>query len=129
MRLANMIVAALLLVTTFAAAQQTGAKAEEGTTRLTLQVLRESNREPVPDAHVVVRFTEERLLRRDKRVSWQAKTNRKGIIVLSDIPTGAVKVQVIAKGFRTYGEEHRLNQPQEELTILLQPPTGQVSAY
>jgi hypothetical protein len=69
------------------------------------------------------------MLRRDKRVSWEAKTNRKGVLVLSDLPAGTIQVQVIAKGFQTYGDEHKLQQPQEEVTIRLQQPADQVSAY
>jgi hypothetical protein len=129
MRRAAIIVAAVLLVATHLAAQDSAESRDDGSTRLTLQVLNETNQQPVADAHVVVRFTEERILRRDKRVSWQAKTNRKGVLVLSDLPTGTVKVQVIAKGFQTYGDQHELAKPQEDLTILLQPPKDQVSAY
>src|SRR5439155_18679273 len=103
MRRAAFIVAAVLLLATHLTAQKTEGQAKEGNTRLTLQVLDESKKQPVPDAHVVIRFKEGRLLRRDKRVSWEAKTNRKGVVVLSDIPQGAVKVQIIAKGFQTYG--------------------------
>ena len=129
MRHAGIIVAVLLLLATHLAGQNSEEHKEDGNTRLTLQVLTELNKQPVPDAHVIVRFTEERLLRRDKRVSWEAKTNRKGVVVLSDIPTGNIKVQVIAKGFQTYGDQHELEKPQEEVTIMLQTPKGQVSAY
>jgi hypothetical protein len=101
---------------------------EDEASRLTLQVLNQ-DKQPVADAHVVVRFTEERMLRRDKRVSWEAKTNRKGVVVLSDIPRGAVKIQIIAKGFQTYGGQHQLSKAEEELTLELLPPKGQVSAY
>ena len=129
MRRTSIIVAALLLVATQLAGQNAAEQKDDANTRLTLQVLNETNKQPVVGAHVVVRFTEERLLRRDKRVSWEAKTNRKGEIVLSDLPTGNVKVQVIAKGFQTYGDQHDLEKPQEKVTILLQPPKGQMSAY
>ena len=129
MRRTGIIVAALLLLATQLAGQNAAEQKDDASTRLTLQVLNETNKQPVVGAHVVVRFTEERLLRRDKRVAWEAKTNRKGEVVLSDLPTGNVKVQVIAKGFQTYGDQHDLEKPQEKLTILLQPPKGQVSAY
>src|ERR1051325_7631430 len=110
------------------AAQKDEAKKEVSKkTQLTVQVL-DQKQQPVPDAHVIVRFKEPRLLR-DKRVSWEAKTNRKGVVVLSDIPKGGIKVQVIARGFQTYGDEHELSQAEEQVTILLKSPTDQVSAY
>ena len=121
------IVAALLVLATTLSAAWAAEKEER--TRLTLKVLAESNSQSVADAHVVVRFVVEKPLRRDKRTSWEAKTNRKGVVVLDDIPYGAVKVQIIAKGFQTYGEQHDLRKADEQLTIRLQPPQKAVSSY
>ena len=134
MQRASFILAVVLLLGASLRAQKNDAKKDdagkkEGTTQLTLQVLDGVKKQPVADAHVIVRFKEERLLRKDKKVSWEAKTNRKGIVVLSEIPTGGIKVQVIAQGFQTYGDEHELTKPEEEVTVLLSAPKGQVSAY
>ena len=104
------------------------AAAEDETTQLTLQVLRESDRKPVADAHVVVHFTEGRLLK-DKRSTWETKTNRKGVVTLPNVPLGSARVQVIARGYQTYGDQHKLTKPAEEVTILLKPPQKQISAY
>ena len=127
MRQSIFIVAGVLLVANLVAAQDKNNNDESA--RLTLQVVAGEDKQPVADAHVVVRFAEERMLRRDKTTSWETKTNRKGVAVLAGIPLGAIKVQVIAKGYQTYGDEHELSQPEEELTIQLEPPQGQVSAY
>ena len=102
--------------------------AEDKTTRLTLQVVREADQQPVANAHVIIHFKEEKLLK-DKRGTWETKTNRKGVVVLPDVPLGVAKVQIIAKGYQTYGDEHSFTKPEEELTILLKPPQKQVSAY
>ena len=104
-------------------------KPESETTRLTLLVVRDEDDKPVADAHVVVRFLVGRFLRPAKKTSWEAKTNRKGFVVLDDVPTGQVQVQVIAKGYQTYGEKHDLSRAEEQLTLRLKPPRGQVSAY
>ena len=98
------------------------------TSRLNLQVVVGENKKPVPNAHVVVRFVQKKFLR-DKRTSWETKTNRKGFVVLDKIPHGTVKIQIIARGYQTYGGEHELSKPNEELTILLNPPQSQYSAY
>jgi hypothetical protein len=104
------------------------AAAQDDKTQLTLKVLRDSDRKPVADAHIVIHFTEERLLR-DKRGTWETKTNRKGEVMLPNVPLGTAKVQVIARGYQTYGNQHELTKPEEEVTILLKPPQKQVSAY
>ena len=104
------------------------AAAQDDKTQLTFKVLRESDKAPVADAHIVIHFTEERLLR-DKRGTWETKTNRKGEVMLPNVPLGTAKVQVIARGYQTYGNQHELTKPEEEVTILLKPPQKQVSAY
>ncbi|MBI4464755.1 MAG: carboxypeptidase regulatory-like domain-containing protein, partial [Acidobacteria bacterium] len=101
MRKAVLIVAAFLLLPAYLVAEE-----NEEDTRLTLRVLSEKNEKPVADAHVVVRFTVEKTLRKDKRTSWEAKTNRRGVLILDNIPQGPIKVQVIARGYQTYGEEY-----------------------
>ncbi|MCH7977924.1 MAG: carboxypeptidase regulatory-like domain-containing protein [Acidobacteria bacterium] len=98
------------------------------TSRLNLQVVAGENKKPVPNAHVVVRFVQKKFLK-DKRTSWETKTNRKGFVVLDKIPHGTIKIQIIARGYQTYGSEHELSKPNEELTILLNPPQSQYSAY
>ena len=101
----------------------------EKTTRLTVQVVDSTTKKPIYNAHVVVRFEVDRKLRRDKRVSWESKANQKGEVVLNAIPRGTVKVQVIARGYQTYGDQHELNQAEQTLSIAMKTPTGQKSAY
>jgi hypothetical protein len=104
--------------------------ASDENSRLILQVLRDETKKPVGSAHVVVRFVSgKKFFIKDKHTSWEAQTDRKGEVVLDDIPKGHIKVQVIAKGFQTFGDEYDLAKPEENLTILLKPPAKQVSAY
>ncbi|MBI4442078.1 MAG: carboxypeptidase regulatory-like domain-containing protein [Acidobacteria bacterium] len=128
MRKAALIVAVFLLLPAFLALTCLAAEEEE-TTRLTVRVVSETNDKPVNDAHVVVHFVTARTLRRDKRTSWEAKTNQRGMLVLTQIPYGAVKVQVVARGYQTHGEQYELSKPEQELTIKLKLPAEQVSAY
>ena len=104
--------------------------APDDNSRLTLQVMTEASKKPVASAHVVVHFVSgKKFFIKDKRTSWEAQTNRRGEVVLDDLPQGHVKIQVIAKGYRTFGEEFDLTKTEENLTILLKPPSKQVSAY
>ena len=128
MRKAALIVTVFLLLPAYLAPTHMAAEEEE-TTRLTVRVVSETNDKPVNDAHVVVRFVTARTLRRDKRTSWEAKTNQRGTLVLTQIPYGEVKVQVIARGYQTYGEQYELNKPEQQLTIQLKLPGEQVSGY
>ena len=123
MRPAHLVAVLFVIISAAALAAE-----KDEATRLTLQVLREADKQPVADAHVVIHFKVEKLLK-DKRATWEAKTNRKGVVVLSDVPLGVAKVQIIARGYQTYGDEHKLSKPEEELTILLKLPQRQLSAY
>ena len=46
-----------------------------------------------------------------------------------DIPYGSVQVQVLAKGFQTFGEDYEVKQAQLEITVKLKHPAGQYSTY
>jgi hypothetical protein len=119
-----------LAILSLALAASLVAAPPEENSRLTLQVLTEETKKPVASAHVVVRFVSgKKFFIKDMRTSWEAQTNKKGELMLEDIPLGHVKVQVIAKGFQTFGDEFELTKPEEEFTILLKPPAKQVSAY
>jgi uncharacterized GH25 family protein len=102
---------------------------KEESVSLHLQVLTEADQKPVPNAHVVIRFVKGKKFFKQKRTAWEAKTNGNGSLVLDGIPPGSVKIQVIAKGYQTYGDEQELTQPDETVTILLKTPSGQVSSY
>ena len=124
MRHAGLFGIALLL--TVAAGLPTAAQDDK--TRLTVKVLRETDGKPVADAHVVIHFTEGKLLK-DRRGTWETKTNRRGEVMLPNVPTGTARVQVIARGYQTYGNQHQFTKAEEEVTIRLKSPQGQVSAY
>lgn len=105
------------------------AKDTEKTTRLTVHVVDASTQKPIYNAHVVVRFEVDRKLRRDRRVSWESKANQKGEVVLNGIPRGMVKLQIIARGYQTYGDQHELNLAEQTISVAMKTPSSQKSAY
>ena len=40
-----------------------------------------------------------------------------------------LRVQVLAPGFQTYGEDYQIKQPETEITVRLKRPRGQFSTY
>jgi hypothetical protein len=94
---------------------------------LSVVVLRASDGTPVRNAGVVLR-----LLRKDGSPSddgFQLKTSKQGRVVMRGIPYGRLRIQVIASRMRTFGEDYVIDQPEQEIVIRLERPTGQVSAY
>src|SRR5438270_9060427 len=91
---------AMLIGCAVAVNSVTTLRAADDKTRLTVQVMTDETKKPVASAHVVVRFVSgKKFFIKDKKTSWEAQTNRRGELVMDDIPAGRVKIQVIAKGY------------------------------
>lgn len=100
-------------------------------TKLEIVVKTQSGK-PVDRASVIVRFIEGRSvvkLGKSIRTTWEMKTNQEGEIKIPEIPQGKIRIQVIAKGYQTYGEIHEVNEPEKTLEIKLNPPQQQYSSH
>jgi hypothetical protein len=101
-------------------------KEPEQFANLSFLVLRDSDGKPLKNASVIVH-----LLRPDGRQgdSFQLKTDSEGRASITDIPYGKIRLQAIAHGLRTYGEDVEVNAAEQQFVIRLQPPGDQVSIY
>jgi hypothetical protein len=63
------------------------------------------------------------------RGGLELKTDAEGKASFEGVPYGKLRVQVLAPGFQTYGEDYEVNQPTMEITIKLKRPGGQYSIY
>ena len=90
-------------------------------------VVRDTDGKPIKYAQVVVHS----LNRKGKasREEMELKTDADGQASVDGIPYGSVEVQVLAKGFQTFGEDYEVNKPQTEITVKLKRPAGQYSIY
>ena len=102
-------------------------KAPEQFSRLSFVVLRASNEKPVRNASVVIHF-----LHKDgsqDNEGFQLKTDSEGRAAIEDIPYGKLRLQVVASGLQTYGEDVEINSAKQEFVIRLNSPAGQFSIY
>lgn len=95
---------------------------EEGTTHLRIEVTAGEKGEPVDSASVYVRFVRPRMLGKDKKIEMNVKTNRNGVAVIPSVPRGKVTIQVIAQGWKTFGQWYQLNKAEQTIQIRLQKP-------
>lgn len=94
---------------------------EPGTTKLRIRVT--ANDKPVSNASVYVRFyTSGGFLRHDKLAELNFKTNLDGSVKVPEIPQGKILIQVIAKGWHTYGKWYDIDKDEESIPIALEPP-------
>jgi len=92
------------------------------TTRLRIQVT-DSHDKPVGNASVYVRYyTSGGFLRREKLAELDFKTNQDGSVKVPEIPQGKILIQVIAKGWHTYGKWYDIEKEEESVPIKLDPP-------
>ena len=108
-----------------------GASAEEGMTSLRIRVTTQGGR-PIDRASVIVKFVEGRsIVKLGKKImpSWELRTNQDGTAKIPPIPQGKIRIQVVAKGYQTFGELIEVNEEEKQLDIKLNPPQPQYSSH
>ena len=102
---------------------QSKADSEAKDVRLTIIVTGGEDKKPIDSASVYVRYVEEHKHGKDKKVEMNLKTNQSGVCHVPVIPPGRFVVQVIADGWKTYGEYYDINQTEQTINItLVRPP-------
>lgn len=91
-------------------------------TKLRIEVVAGEKDEPVDNASVYVKYTRERSLAKDQRIEMNTKTNRSGVATIAGVPRGKVLVQVIAQGWKTFGQWYDLEKSEQTIQIKLQKP-------
>jgi hypothetical protein len=91
--------------------------------RLTIVVTGGEDKMPIDSASVYVRYVEEHKHGKGKKIEMNLKTNQSGVCHVPVIPPGKFIVQVIADGWKTYGEYYDINQTEQTINIaLVRPP-------
>lgn len=90
--------------------------------RLTIEVTGGDTAVPVENASVYVKYVEEHIIRKDKRLELNVKTNREGVAHVPDAPVGRALVQIIADGWKTYGRWYDISDPKQVIKIRLEKP-------
>jgi hypothetical protein len=90
-------------------------------------VVRDSTGKPVKNAAVVLHPVNRK--GKQKRGGMELKTDPEGRTGFDGIPYGPLRVQVLAQGFQTFGEDYDINKPNMEITVKLKRPAGQYSIY
>lgn len=97
-------------------------KSSDGTTtKLRIHVTAADK--PIGNASVYVRFpVAGGLLHKDKLAEMNLKTNEDGSVKVPDIPRGKILIQVVAKGWKTYGKWYDIDTDAMTVEIKLEPP-------
>jgi len=94
--------------------------------RIEVTVLRDFNGKPIEDAHVIFHPIQGD---RDKG-DLELKTNEDGKAIIDVIPIGdTVRMQIIASGYQTYGQDYKVDKPEMSMEIRMKRPGAQYSIY
>jgi len=99
-------------------------------TKLNMTVKSESGR-PIDHAEVVVRFVRGHVVFKLKalRTTYELRTNQDGEAKVAQIPQGEIRIQVIAKGYQTFGQIFDVTEEEKNIDITLNPPQQQYSSH
>jgi hypothetical protein len=102
-------------------------KAPPETMKIDISVVRASTGKPIPNAAVIFHPVNEK---GKSEGAMELKTDLDGKTQLDVIPIGStVRLQIIAPGFQTFGNDYIANADSKEITIKMQRPTSQYSLY
>ena len=96
--------------------------------KVTVHVAAAESGKPIDRASVVVRLEKGRSparLYKKMVTNWETRTNQEGDVTLPAIPQGRIRVQVIAKGFQTYGDFSEVDSDTKTIDVKLNPPQPQ----
>jgi hypothetical protein len=102
-------------------------KEEQPASWLNFLVVKEDNGKPVRNAAVIMHPVNAH--GKQEKGGMELKTDADGKANFDGIPFGKLRVQVLASGFQTYGEDFDIDKPKMEFTIKLKRPQGQFSIY
>jgi hypothetical protein len=63
------------------------------------------------------------------RGGLELKADAEGRAAYDGVPYGKMRVQVLANGFQTFGQDYEIDKPKMDIVIRLKRPQGQYSIY
>lgn len=100
---------------------------DEVTAWIHFLVIKDDNGKPVRSAAVIMHPVNPE--GKQGKGGMELKTDADGKTDFDGIPYGKLRVQVLAQGFQTYGEDFDVDKPKIDLTIKLKRPQSQFSVY
>ena len=102
-------------------------KAPPETMKIDISVIRATTGKPIPNAAVIFHPVNDK---GKSEGAMELKTDLEGKTALDVIPIGStVRLQVIANGFQTFGNDYIANADAKSITIKMERPHSQYSIY
>ena len=95
-------------------------------------IVKDNAGKPVDRASLIVRFVQGHSvvkLGKAIRTTYELRTNQEGEARIPSIPQGKIQIQVIAKGYQTFGQVFDIAEAERDVQIKLNPPQQQYTAH
>jgi hypothetical protein len=101
-------------------------KAPPATARIEVTVVRDINGKPIEHAAVIFHPVQGE----KEKGNMELKTNEDGKAIIDVLPIGdTVRLEIIAKGFQTYGDDFKIDKTNISIDIRMKRPGEQYSIY
>jgi len=117
----------VVLLSVIAVLPGLGKKKQEPLASMSFVIVKEDNGKPVRNAAVVLHPVDED--GKQKRNGLELKTDTDGKASFEGVPYGKLRIQVLADGFQTYGEDYDVDKPSLDITVKMKRPAKQYSIY
>lgn len=94
--------------------------------KLYFLVIKDDSGKPVRNAGVVMHPVNRG---KQSRGGYELKTDSDGKASFDGVPYGPLRVQVLAPGFQTFGDDYQVDKPEMTITVKLKRPQKQYSIY
>jgi len=101
--------------------------AQDETALLNFNVIRDYNGKPIRNASVIMHPVKKD--GKQARGGLQIKTDADGKANFDGVPYGKLRIQVLAQGFQTYGDDYDINKTTMDITVRMKRPADQYSIY
>jgi hypothetical protein len=100
---------------------------QEKVAKIEVLVVRAYNGKPVRNAAVVLHPVNKD--GKQTKGGMELKTDADGKASLDIVPYGKLRIQAIAPGLQTYGDDIDISQPEQQITIKMNRPQDQYTIY
>lgn len=101
-------------------------KAPPPTARIEVTIVRDANGKPIENAAVIFHP----MIGEKDQGNMELKTNEDGKTIIDVLPIGdTVRLQIIARGFQTFGEDYKIEKADMSIEVRMKRPGEQYSIY
>jgi hypothetical protein len=94
---------------------------------LNFVILKDYNGKPIRNASVIMHPV--RGNGKQAKTGLELKTDAEGKTAFDGVPFGKLRIQIIAQGYQTFGDDYSIDKPEMEIVVKMKRPGEQYSIY